>query len=64
MRNFVARSTETSGEITKVTILDLENKFIAFSNTFPEGVREVFSASDEVYLLANNGKVYLSADVA
>ncbi|KAK7684969.1 hypothetical protein QCA50_011804 [Cerrena zonata] len=57
VRNFAARNTDASAEITKVTILDLENKFIAFSNTFTEGVREVFSAFDEVYLLANSGKL-------
>ncbi|KAI0075983.1 hypothetical protein K474DRAFT_1663639 [Panus rudis PR-1116 ss-1] len=58
VRNFVARNTDASStEITKVTILDLENKFLAYTNTFTEGVRDVFSTSDNIYLLANDGQL-------
>ncbi|CAL1708669.1 unnamed protein product [Somion occarium] len=57
VRNFVTRSTDANAEITKVTVLDLENKFVAFSSTFTDGVREIFLASDEVYLLSNVGKL-------
>ncbi|KAL4242531.1 E3 ubiquitin-protein ligase PEP5 [Abortiporus biennis] len=58
VRNFVAKKQDSSSsEITKVTVLDLENKFVAYSGTFTEGVREVFSASGQVYLLSNSGKL-------
>lgn len=58
VRNFVARTPDSSlTEITKVTILDLESKFVAYSGTFPSGVREVFVANGEVHLLSNDGKL-------
>lgn len=58
VRNFVARTVDAaSTDVTKVTVLDLENKFVAYSNTFTGGVRDVFSASGEIYLLSNDCEV-------
>lgn len=46
-------------DYTKVTVFDLENKFIAYSGAFSEGVREVVSQWDQIYILPNDGKVSL-----
>ncbi len=40
-----------------MTVFDLENKFVAFSGTFEEGAREVFSQWGHIYVLTNDGKV-------
>ncbi|PCH37664.1 vacuolar membrane protein [Wolfiporia cocos MD-104 SS10] len=55
VRHFVKSNGSGSSEITKVTVFDPENKFVAYSGTFTEGVREVISAWDKVYVLANDG---------
>ncbi len=58
VRNFVAKSVSPRGsDITKVTVFDPENKFVAHSGTFTEGVRELFSAWGKLYVLSNDGKV-------
>ncbi|TBU46903.1 hypothetical protein BD309DRAFT_953173 [Dichomitus squalens] len=56
VRNFVARNVAPAGsDITKVSVFDPENKFVAHTNTFTEGVREIFSAWGKLYVLSNNG---------
>lgn len=40
-----------------MTIFDLENKFVAHSGTFEEGVREVWEAWGSVWVLSEGGKV-------
>lgn len=61
VRNFVARAPDPSlvsqQDISKVTIFDLENKFVAFSGPFKEGVRQVMCRGDEIYVLTNDGSV-------
>ncbi|KAI0306259.1 hypothetical protein B0F90DRAFT_1814192 [Multifurca ochricompacta] len=58
IRNFAARNVGASGiEVTKVTVFDLENKFVAHSEPFTEGVREVFSQWGNIYVLSNDGKL-------
>ncbi len=58
IRNFAARNVGASGtEVTKVTVFDLENKFVAHSEAFVEGVREVFSQWGSIYVLSNDGKL-------
>jgi hypothetical protein len=57
VRNFVARAPEAEGDITKVTVFDLENKLVAYSGTFAEGIREVVSQWGRIYVLGNDGKV-------
>lgn len=47
-------------DYTKVTVFDLENKFVAYSGAFQEGVREVISQWDQIYILPNDGKVCFS----
>lgn len=38
-------------------MFDLENKFVAYSGTFVEGVRDVVSEWGNIYVLTNDGKV-------
>jgi len=58
IRNFASRNVGASGtEVTKVTVFDLENKFVAHSEAFTEGVRDVFSQWGNTYVLSNDGKL-------
>ncbi|KAG2019698.1 vacuolar membrane protein, variant 2 [Coprinopsis cinerea AmutBmut pab1-1] len=59
VRNYVARSGSNANEtdITKVTVFDLENKLVAYSGTFRQGVREVVSQWGKVYVLSTDGKL-------
>ncbi|KAH8995422.1 hypothetical protein EDB92DRAFT_203974 [Lactarius akahatsu] len=58
IRNFAARNVGASGtEVTKVTVFDLENKFVAHIEPFTEDVREVFSQWGNIYVLSNDGKL-------
>ncbi|KAG9036460.1 hypothetical protein FRB95_008758 [Tulasnella sp. JGI-2019a] len=62
VRNFVARAPDPATvfqqDISKVTIFDLENKFVAFSGPFKEGVRDVLCRGDEIYILTNDGALF------
>ncbi|KAG8863727.1 hypothetical protein FRB96_007564 [Tulasnella sp. 330] len=62
VRNFVARApdptTVSQQDISKVTIFDLENKFVAFSGPFREGVRDIMYRGDEIYVLTNDGSLF------
>ncbi|KAI0934915.1 hypothetical protein AcV5_006605 [Taiwanofungus camphoratus] len=56
VRNFAAKNSgPASSDITKVTVFDPENKFVAYSGTFTEGIREVISAWGQIYVLSNDG---------
>jgi hypothetical protein len=62
VRDYVARNANAGrdymgSDISKVSIFDLELKFIAHSGTYTEGVREVFCEWGEVFVLTNDGKV-------
>lgn len=58
IRNFAARNVGANGtEVTKVTVFDLENKFVAHIEPFTEDVREVFSQWGNIYVLSNDGKL-------
>jgi hypothetical protein len=60
VRNFVARGQpQPNTDIVKVTVFDPENKLVAFSETFVQGVREVVSQWGDIYILSNDGKVSL-----
>ncbi|ORY88576.1 hypothetical protein BCR35DRAFT_288786 [Leucosporidium creatinivorum] len=45
-------------DVAKVTIFDPENKFVAHSGTFEEGVREVWEAWGSVWVLSEGGKLF------
>ena len=61
IRNYVAHAPDptaaTQQDISKVTILDVKNNFVAYSGPFKEGVRDVVFRKDEMYVLANDGQV-------
>lgn len=58
VRNFVARAANsTATDISKVTVFDPENKIVAFSGPFQEGVRDVLCAWGKIFVLSNDGKV-------
>jgi vacuolar protein sorting-associated protein 11 len=38
-------------------VFDLENKFVAYTGTFTQGVRAVFSAWGNIFILGNDGSV-------
>lgn len=44
-------------DVSKVTVFDVENKFIAYSGIFVNGVRSVFSEWGNIYVLTNGGEV-------
>jgi len=58
VRNFVARSPNPNdSDITKVTVFEPENKYVAYSGTFTHGVREVISQWGQIYILSSDGNV-------
>ncbi|KAJ4493796.1 hypothetical protein C8J55DRAFT_499827 [Lentinula edodes] len=58
VRNFVRTTGDDTSEISKVTVFDHANKFVAYSGTFSQGVREIFSAPwGDLYILGNNGEL-------
>jgi len=58
VRNFVARNNNAGEtDITKVTVFDPENKLVAYSGTFRQGVRDVISQWGNVYILSTDGTV-------
>jgi hypothetical protein len=40
-----------------VTVFDPENKLVAYSGAFTEGVREVVSQWGKIYIISSDGKV-------
>ncbi|KAJ7462780.1 hypothetical protein B0H11DRAFT_1815908 [Mycena galericulata] len=56
VRNFAARNPAET-DITKVTVFDPENKIVAYSGAFTQGVREIISIPEwgGVYILGNDG---------
>ncbi|KAJ3715949.1 hypothetical protein DFJ43DRAFT_838133 [Lentinula guzmanii] len=58
IRNFVRTTGDDTSEISKVTVFDPANKFVAYSGTFTQGVREIISAPwGDLYILSNNGEL-------
>ena len=47
-------------DITKVTVFDPENKLVAYTGTFKQGVREVISQWGNIYVLSTDGTVSYS----
>jgi len=58
VRNLVALSANaTETDVTKVTVFDPENRLVAFSGTFKQGVREIISQWGQIFVLTTDGKV-------
>ncbi|KAG0233879.1 hypothetical protein BGW42_007086 [Actinomortierella wolfii] len=47
-----------ANDTTKLTIIDTVNKFVAYTATFPQGIRSVICEWGSIYIVENNGKVY------
>jgi vacuolar protein sorting-associated protein 11 len=60
VRNFAAKANDSHTDISKVVVFDLENKFVAYSGTYTDGIRDIFSSEGQIYLLSNDGKVCTS----
>ncbi|KAF8633473.1 hypothetical protein AX15_001433 [Amanita polypyramis BW_CC] len=61
VRNFVRQASLSVAEtdITKVVVFDLENKHVAYSSTFTQGVRDVVSQWGRVYIVTNDGNLLM-----
>ncbi|KAK2460209.1 hypothetical protein APHAL10511_007800 [Amanita phalloides] len=60
VRHYVGSNTaDQPKDVTKVVIFDLENKYVAYTGAFPYGVRDVVSQWDRVYLLTNDGQLFM-----
>lgn len=47
----------TESDITKVTVFEPENKYVAYSGTFTHDVREIISQWGQIYVLTSDGNV-------
>lgn len=52
-------NSNSESVVSKVTIFDLENKFIAHTGTFEDGVREIWEIWGSLWVLSEGGKVSL-----
>ncbi|KAG5635623.1 hypothetical protein H0H81_010584 [Sphagnurus paluster] len=58
VRNFAARTPNYGdSDITKVTVFEPENKYVAYSGTFTHDVREVISQWGQIYILTSDGNL-------
>ncbi|KAM0787031.1 hypothetical protein ACM66B_006297 [Microbotryomycetes sp. NB124-2] len=68
IRNFARNNhnngskTRAVGDVAKVTIFDPVNKFVAFSSTFEEGVKDLWEAWGAVWVLTDAGQLYRLAE--
>ncbi|KAG6901941.1 hypothetical protein C0995_006463 [Termitomyces sp. Mi166 len=58
VRNFAAKNPNyDDSDITKVTVFEPENKYVAYSGTFTHDVREVISQWGQIYILTSDGNL-------
>ncbi|KAF9158723.1 hypothetical protein DFQ26_007306 [Actinomortierella ambigua] len=57
-RGFGLNSSVPANDTTKLTIIDTANKFVAYTATFPLGIRSVICEWGSIYIVENGGKVY------
>jgi hypothetical protein len=50
-RSAISAGASSRGEAVKVTVFDLENKLISYSNVFQDGVRDVFGEDGRQFCL-------------
>ncbi|KAK9466500.1 hypothetical protein V1512DRAFT_263743 [Lipomyces arxii] len=60
IRRFVGSvpTTDDPFDTTKFTILDTDNKFVAYSGQFVDGIKAVFSEWGDLYVLGGDGQLY------
>lgn len=56
--NALGSGAGTKGDISKVVVFDVENKYIAYSNVFRETVRQVFTCWGRLFVLTNESTLY------
>ncbi|KAF7729543.1 hypothetical protein EC973_004217 [Apophysomyces ossiformis] len=56
--NFGPNRNGATNELTKLTIFDTANKFVAYSGTFIGGIRGVFCEWNSIWVVGMDGKVY------
>ncbi|KAL4080725.1 hypothetical protein J3A83DRAFT_4423637 [Scleroderma citrinum] len=52
-----AGPTSSDTDMTRVVLVDMENKLVAYTGTFEGGVRDAISAWGHVYVVGNDGKI-------
>ncbi|KAG6889861.1 hypothetical protein C0992_003757 [Termitomyces sp. T32_za158] len=58
VRNLATKNpNHDDSDITKVTIFEPENKYVAYSGTFAHDVREVISQWGQIYILTSDGNL-------
>ncbi|WVQ96313.1 hypothetical protein IAU59_003417 [Kwoniella sp. CBS 9459] len=62
VRHYVSKTAAsgdgaTSTDISKVTVFDLQNKLVAYSGTYRDGVRDVFSQWGGIFVYGGNSKI-------
>ncbi|KAK9237765.1 hypothetical protein V1525DRAFT_403283 [Lipomyces kononenkoae] len=60
LRRFVGSvpSRDDPFDTTKVTVLDTENKFVAYSGQFVDGVKAIFAEWSDLYVLGGDGQLH------
>ena len=56
-RKLAATAAGGDGDVSKVTVFDMDNKMIGYTGMLAEGVREVISEWGNIYILTTNGQV-------
>ncbi|KAG0185380.1 hypothetical protein DFQ28_009464 [Apophysomyces sp. BC1034] len=56
--SFGSNRNGATNELTKVTIFDTANKFVAYAGTFIGGIRGVFCEWNSIWIVGMDGKVY------
>lgn len=54
----IVAQADAAQELSRLTIFDSENKFIAYAGSFPEGVRGIVSEWGELIVVTYEGKLY------
>ncbi|WVR06576.1 hypothetical protein IAU60_003608 [Kwoniella sp. DSM 27419] len=62
VRHYVSKTAAsgdgaTTTDISKITVFDLQNKLVAYSGTYREGVRDVFSQWGGIFVYGGNSKL-------
>ncbi|KAK9471992.1 uncharacterized protein V1510DRAFT_156370 [Dipodascopsis tothii] len=58
LKRFVGTSSEDPFDTTKFSILDTENKFVAYTGQFVDGIKAIFSEWGDLYVLGGDGQLY------
>lgn len=52
-RSAATGPTPSNGNAAKVTVFDLENKFISYSSVLPAGVKDIFGNDGQVFYVVD-----------